>query len=498
MSSPGRQLFQRLFTVAYDPDPSYREFLSRAQTQDSPLAQVTVAVLDAAESERVFGVPLARRGIQPVFLRVVNRGQTQLRLHVVTIDRNYYTPLEAAGVNHYSILKRLSAFGVIGWFFLPLLALFALIPFKLISAYRANRRMDVHFQEHAFRLRPVPAGHEAEGFVFTHLDFGTKVVRACFHAASGPFDLASLPADAADPLTYRPSPGAAAGQPVVDLTFTIAVPGIRADYLRRNFDAIYPSRERVECDLPTLVERLSAIPAATTNKTEKRTGDPVNLVVIGEFATILSAFGARWDECETITFATCWKTARSFLLGSQYRYSPVSPLHLLGRSQDVALQRSRRSINERLHLRLWLTTLHFAGKPVWIGQISRDIGVRFTYKNLEPDDAPHRSRRRRIARLCRRGPDGGRADRRGGLCRRRRRVRTRRASPQPHRRSLLHRRPAHRDPAFGNADRAAVRALVLSKRAEEVAGGRGCALEVWGQGLGPTDDRRGSQLSCLG
>ena len=205
MSYPGRQLFQRLFTIAYDPDPSYREFLSRAQTQDSPLAQVTVAVLDAAESERVFGVPLARRGIQPVFLRVVNRAQTQLRLHVVTIDRNYYTPLEAAGVNHYSILKRLSAFGVIGWFFVPLLAL---IPFKLVSAYRANRRMDVHFQQHAFRLRPLPAGHEAEGFVFTHLDFGTKVVRACFHAASGPFDLASLPAAAADPLTYRPPPGA--------------------------------------------------------------------------------------------------------------------------------------------------------------------------------------------------------------------------------------------------------------------------------------------------
>jgi hypothetical protein len=106
----------------------------------------------------------------------------------------------------------------------------------------------------------------------------------------------------------------------------------------------------------------------------------VNLVVIGEFATILGAFGARWDECETITFHTCWKTVRSFLLGSQYRYSPVSPLHLFGRSQDVALQRSRRSINERLHLRLWLTVMRFAGKSVWIGQISRDIGVRFTYK----------------------------------------------------------------------------------------------------------------------
>jgi hypothetical protein len=66
------------------------------------------------------------------------------------------------------------------------------------------------------------------------------------------------------------------------------------------------------------------------------------------------------------------------LRGSPYRYSPVSPLYLFGRSQDVALQRSRRSINKRLHLRLWVTQVRFLGRPVWVGQVSRDIGVRFT------------------------------------------------------------------------------------------------------------------------
>jgi hypothetical protein len=65
-------------------------------------------------------------------------------------------------------------------------------------------------------------------------------------------------------------------------------------------------------------------------------------------------------------------------LGAEYRYSPVSPLCLFGRTQDVALQRTRNSINERLHLRLWLTPLRFTGRPVWVGQISRDIGVRFS------------------------------------------------------------------------------------------------------------------------
>jgi hypothetical protein len=69
---------------------------------------------------------------------------------------------------------------------------------------------------------------------------------------------------------------------------------------------------------------------------------------------------------------------KAFLLGVNYRYSPVSSLHLFSRSQDVALQRARHTINERLHLRLWLTEMSFDGRPVWAGQVSRDIGVRMT------------------------------------------------------------------------------------------------------------------------
>jgi hypothetical protein len=86
----------------------------------------------------------------------------------------------------------------------------------------------------------------------------------------------------------------------------------------------------------------------------------------------------QWDETESLTFGTAWKTARAFLLESQYRYSPVSPLYLGGREQDLALQRARLSLNQRLHLRLWATSVRFDGQPVWVGQVSRDIGVRFT------------------------------------------------------------------------------------------------------------------------
>ena len=376
----------RLFITPYTPHPEVRTFLTRAQTQSNEMAQVTVAVLDAAESERYFGVAVARRGVQPVYLKVENLSKSSLRLQLVSIDPKYSTPLEAAGVNHFSILRRLSAFGFIAYLLYPLLAL---LPLKLITAYFANQRMSDFFREQGFRLGPLPPGEMEEGFVFTPLDSGTKVVHICLHALSNHFANSTrefeaseaTPAVATAPATVKSAPATEhALHASIDFTFTIAVPGIAADYLRRDFATLVPANTLVDCDVATLIGHLTKMPSATNNAKDTRLGDPVNLVVVGDFESLLSAFAARWDESETITLMTCWKTMRAFLLGSNYRYSPVSSLHLFGRNQDIALQRTRRSINERLHLRLWLTPLTFHKRSVWIGQVSRDIGVRFTTK----------------------------------------------------------------------------------------------------------------------
>jgi hypothetical protein len=373
-------LLRRIFSISYEPEPTLRAFMDRAQTQADSFAEVTAAVLDVGESARLFGVPLARRGIQPVHLRIVNRSDRALRLYLLAIDPNYFTPLEAAAANHFSIFKRLTAFGLLGLIFVPLLAL--LIPFKLFAAYRANSRMDELFQASAFRLRPIPPGGIAEGFVYTPFDAGTKVVRICLHSAGSSLSraIAAGAPKALGATSDETEIGVNTDQIVSDFSFAIAVPGIAADHLRRDFSEVCPADTIVACDVPTLAEQLTKMPPTTTNRIGTKHGDPLNLIVIGEFGTILSVFAPRWDESETITLATCWKTASAFLLGSQYRYSPVSPLYLFGRSQDVALQRIRHSINDRLHLRLWLSPLQFQGLPVWVGQISRDIGVRFTAK----------------------------------------------------------------------------------------------------------------------
>jgi hypothetical protein len=338
----------RWLTVPYQPDPTARGFLERAQTQSVDGLDTTVAVLDADESKHFFGTSLARRGIQPVWLKIANTNPHPYRLNLLSLDPNYYSSHEAAAINRFSTGRRLLEFGFLAWIFLPLIIL---LPIKIVAAWRANRKMEEYFEQHAFHLRPIDPGCVAEGFVFTSLDVGSKIVHLLLmgHTDNKEF------------------------------TFTVPVPGLNADYLRHDLNRCLADHI-IECTVPLLVEHLAQMPPTTTNAKGSRAGDPVNLVVAGEFPTLLSAFGARWDETETITLATCWKTFRAFFIGSEYRYSPVSPLYLFGRSQDFALQRVRRSINERLHLRLWSTPLRFDGVPVWIGQVSRDIGVRFTWR----------------------------------------------------------------------------------------------------------------------
>src|SRR5687767_11423500 len=336
----------------YSPNPGKRSFVESALHAEQEGVSVSIAALDARESQEVFGVPMARRGIQPLWVRIENRAATRCRLHLVSIDPNYFSPHEAAAVNHYSVGWRLLSFGLLGWMvFLPLALL---VPLKFLTTLRVNRRMDEVFHDLAFRLRPVAPGKQSEGFVFTRPDVGTKVVHLRLLRVEGP----------------------------LEFDFRLMVPGITADHEDRELTAAPAEPERtVDCDLPELFRRLEAMPRAVTGPFGLREGDPANLVVIGDFLTLLTAFGARWDEAEVISLQTCLKTVKAFVLGSKYRYSPISPLYMFGRSQDFALQRIRKSINERLHLRLWRTELRYGGKPVWVGQVSRDIGVRLTHRS---------------------------------------------------------------------------------------------------------------------
>jgi hypothetical protein len=111
----------------------------------------------------------------------------------------------------------------------------------------------------------------------------------------------------------------------------------------------------------------------------------LNLILIGTRENISTSFVRRgWLPAEQTHGKAVWKTIKSFLFGSRYRYSPVSPLYFAKRQQDFAGQKPRHTVHQRNHLRAWLSSMRYQGKSVWIGQISRDIGVRATFKTWPP------------------------------------------------------------------------------------------------------------------
>ena len=302
------------------PEGDYRE---RIQVQEAWGVRVSAAVPSARESEELFGKPLYKRGIQPVWLKIENTQNEPITFLPVGLDPEYFSPLEVANL-------------------------------EVRDAPASTSLIDEFFIEQGMRLLVLP-GEKISGFVFTKLDEGTKAFNVDIRSAD-------------DFTTF---------------TFFIPVPGLNIDHYQVDWRNLYADEEWVELERDRLIEEIEKYACCVTDKSGENTGDPLNLILIGMPRDIYTAFiRAGWDETEAITQASTLKTIGSFLSGSQYRYSPVSSLYALGRAQDIAFQKIRENINERNHLRLWMSRVTYQGLPVWVGQISRDIGVRFTAKTI--------------------------------------------------------------------------------------------------------------------
>jgi hypothetical protein len=301
-------------------------FRDRAQSKHDDEVRVTVAVPTAEEIKALFSANLALKEIQPIWVKVENHSDRTYYLISAAVDANYFSPNETS----YAVHGRLSQSG--------------------------RKEMENYFRSMNFR-NPILPNTAVSGFIFTNLDEGEKVVQ---------IDLI-------------------ASQHIKFFTFFVQIPGIRVDYQMVDFDSLYSKEEIVDLDQDELRVALENLPCCTTNQEGTDFGDPLNLVIIGNFFDVAAAFSRRgWLPAEETYSTAVWKTIKSFLFGKRYRYSPVSSLYAYGRHQDLARQKPRHSIHERNHLRLWYSPIRYKGKPVFIGQVSRDIGVRFTTKTWPP------------------------------------------------------------------------------------------------------------------
>jgi hypothetical protein len=136
----------------------------------------------------------------------------------------------------------------------------------------------------------------------------------------------------------------------VGFTFFIPVPGLRVDHHEVDWENLYSKEEIRHLTESEFIELIESQVCCTTDKKSEGSGDPVNLVVVGDHREVYYAFiRAGWDETETINRSSSWKTVKSFFSGGEYRYSPISGLYVLGRPQDVAFQKARDGYRCPLH-----------------------------------------------------------------------------------------------------------------------------------------------------
>jgi hypothetical protein len=311
-----------LTSFRFNPDRSGdASFMVRAQEKVAPGIKVSASALGARESEQSFGENLAERNIQTVWLSIENETDEQLVYLPITMDPDYYSPYEVSYMFHGAL------------------------------SFAANRARDEFFLKRQI-ASILPPHSKTTGFAYGVLDAGIKYAHIVIAG------------------TNR----------VETFDFALPVPGPAFVGTNIRADNMYPSKKIEDLGLGSLRTTFAKQACCTTNSDGTRNGDPLNLVIVeGKQDHPIIPFVARgWHLARQLDVATAIDTARALIFRDEFLTSPVSPLYVFGRKEDIALQKARSTINERVHARLWVTPYTFEGRRIWIGQVSRDIGLRLT------------------------------------------------------------------------------------------------------------------------
>jgi len=311
------------------------DYLARSEIQIDGNVRVSAVVLSPEESKKNFGYPLADKSVQPIWMEIENKEDTEFYLMLLSLDADYFSPSEVA------------------WKFRSFEDKDQFESKNVVKTKSLDEMIEMFMQRHIPVV--IPPHTTVSGYVYTNLDPDTKVftIDLFGEKASRSFDFIQL------------------------------VPGFQADFMNVDFNKLYMPNEIRDLDLKGLRKYVESLPCCVLGGDKKTAGDPLNLVIVGEGKDVLATLVRQgWNLTETISSDTIWRTVFSSLFGSKYSTSPVSPLYLFDRPQDIALQKARETVDERNHLRLWRAPVTFKGEKVFVGQISRNIGVKLSSKTF--------------------------------------------------------------------------------------------------------------------
>lgn len=323
---------------------SYDRPLQLANLQTKTLKDVTVSVAiltdDAAREH--FGLDFGAAGLSAVWISVRNESSLKLWFMRNALDPDIFSPDE--------------------------------VTLMLDGRHSPEQQAEIRqfLRNKSVRVLMEP-GMITEGFVYLPRVLGGRYV-----------DVRLAPDSFAVEMARRHGDGPSLPHEYLDLRFGFSVPlpdGI-FDYERLDPLHTYAGRELTNVSESEFRRRLDSLPCCATNKDGSREGDPLNLVIVGDSGQVLNSLSrAGWSFTHRITPESIQKLVSAATSGGSYPVAPVSSLYNFSRKQDFALQRSRLNIVQRNHLRLWLAPFLYEDKQVWVGQVSRDIGIKLTPKS---------------------------------------------------------------------------------------------------------------------
>jgi hypothetical protein len=316
------------------------------EVQDKTLGDINVAVsiLTDEQARQHFGVDFAKHELQALWVSVRNGSDRRLWFIRNMLDPDFYSAEEAALLLQGDVSR--------------------------------DGRSALHQQLRDESIRALLQPRTiTEGFVFLPRIQGGRYV-----------DI-RLQHDAyVDGVATEPAGSTAGSLPALTwelrFEFALPLPDGDFDYERLDPDRTYAGRELPDLSLQQLRLALEQLPCCAMNAAGSGEGDPLNVALVGETDQVLNSLTrAGWSFTHRIDLRTVRREVAAAVSGTSYPVAPVSSLYVFGRKQDLALQRARRSIAQRNHMRLWLAPFRYEGRPVWVGQVSRDIGVKVTPKS---------------------------------------------------------------------------------------------------------------------
>ncbi len=319
--------------------------LHGVQAQTIGDVSVTVAMLSDEQAKSHFGADLSDNDLQTLWLSVENSGCDTLWFIRNVVDPDYYSADEAA--------------------------------YTLRGEVRDEEfdRLRQRLRDEEIRAMILP-GAVTDGFVYLPRKEGGRYVDV------------RLLEDAWEDTEEHEAMRAGGQQPCVSslremrFGFALTLPDGDFDYERLDTENTYAGTTLPDLGDAGLRGRLEQLPCCVTNSGGDRNGDPLNVVLVGDATELMTALSrSGWSFTHRIDFNSIRRELGAAIAGSVYPVAPVSSLYVFGRKQDIALQRARDTLSQRNHMRLWLAPYTHGGRQVWVGQISRDIGIKLTARS---------------------------------------------------------------------------------------------------------------------